>query len=150
MSKRRRVTDLGTFQLGDWVPIVFNTFNSSDVRTAPTTTSDKAPVGSVWLGSTTKIENIKFNIIDPVLSPALFTHRIRLSSSYSVGNYTVCITYATGGAGFFGRHIYTFRVVAGGSATGGVQSACVLERPDASHYVHVVDSGAILSGRNPY
>lgn len=148
--RRRHPTFLGTFQLGDWVPIVLRTDNATSVITAPTTTSDKAPTGSVWLGDTTKIENIKLNIIDPVLSTATFTHRIRLSSSYSVGLYTVHVRYTTGSSSHRGHATFTFRIEAGGSATGAVTSAHGLERPEALHYVHAVDSGAILSGRNPY
>lgn len=151
MAHRRATpTFLGTFQLGDWVPLVLRTDDASSVLTAPTTTSDKAPVGSVWLGSTTKVENIKMNILDPVLSPATFTHRIRLSSSYSAGLYTVHVRYTTGGLSHRGHKIFVFRVVAGGSATGAVTSAHSFERPEATHYVHATDSGTIRSGRNPY
>lgn len=150
MSKRNGTTYLGTFQLGDWVAMEVRTENSSGVITAPTSTSDKAPIGSVHVGSTTKVETIKFNILDPVVSPAVFTKRLRLSSSYAAGNYTVHVRYTTDSGAFIGYETFAFRVVAGGSATGAVTSAFPLQRPEAMHYVHAVDSGAILEGRNPY
>jgi hypothetical protein len=147
---RKGITDLGRFQLGDWVPIVFRTTDSSGVLTAPTTTSDHAPIGAVYLGSTTKVEKFKLNIIDPVVSPATFTYRIRLSSSYSVGRYSIAILFTTGSGAYTGRKLFSFEVVGGGNTNGAITSGHSFERPEAYHYVHAVDSGQILEGRNGY
>lgn len=150
MARTTRVQYLGRFQLGDWVPIVVCTEDASGVKTAPTTTSDRAPVYAVYDNATTKVENRRLNIIDPVLSPATFTDRIRLSASYATGQYSIVITYTTGGLAFWGRKILTFEIVGGGNSTGAITSAHSFERPEADHYVHTVDSGIVLDGRNAY
>jgi hypothetical protein len=131
------------------LPIVLKTRNSSHVITAPTSTSDKAPIGAVYSASG-KIASIKLSPVDRSTVTGLFAYRLKLDQgSYTSGQYLVAITYTVGSGAYTGSVEFTFQIVDGGNANGSVTSMCEFLRPEAEHIVFGLDVGNVYDGRNP-
>lgn len=136
-------TDLGQFQLGDFLPLTLQTVTGDETTpTLPTA----APTAKIFNASGTLVETISLPIHDPVGAVAYFQHKRQLDSTYSAGKYFICYQWTTTSAGV---QCQTFEILAGGDADGAVIGMAWFEVPEARNVVYQLDSGALRAGRNP-
>ena len=137
--------NLGTLQVGGWLPLRARCLTGSAVPTLPS--SPVNVYATIYSDAGAVIDHLALSIMDRYLVTAHFGRCFQLDGDYSAGHYFVLYTWAI--AGTFGGDIDWFEVVAGGSASGAVVSAVELQRPEAKYLVHEYDSGTVAQGRNP-
>ena len=138
--------DLGRYRLGEWVPIAFSGTSAAATPTLP----DSQPTITIWDASdvSSSVATISPPIRDRYKITALFTHWIRLSSTYSTGKtYIADCSAVVGGVTF--RTQIQWETIAGGSTDGNVIGAVFVDRPEARQIVYQLDGGKLQARRNP-
>lgn len=131
---------LGTFQLGDELPIVLD---------LGTTQPDAAPVAYVIdLSDGSAVENFKLPIVEPLRFSARFAANKLLDSNYADGWYGIIVEYAISAASKAEAH--TFEVVGTADSDGHIIGMHYLERPESDNVQYVTKSGKLINARGPY
>ena len=139
-------TDLGRFQLGQWVPLTFLSTNNVDTASWPTAT----PTIKTYDASdvTTVVETIRPPAHDMLRVTGLFRYMLQLGSSYAASKvYIVAATYAISGTTY--GTMMQFTTMPGGDADGAVIGATFVRRPEAGVVAYVKDGGKFLAANNP-
>jgi len=135
----------GRYKLGDHVPLLLLTRSASGTPTLPL----DVPYAKVWDNTGTLVHNFFMPIADRFAVTGLFTHNMRLGGRFpTLGMYRVVYFYNLSGS-YHGTDEDTFELIAGGDNDGTVISDYFYNRPFASFVVQQLDSGKLVSGRNP-
>lgn len=138
------MTNLGRFQLGDWLPLCLQAHGSTYAPTLP----DNAPTAKIFDASGTLVETLNMPINDRYgPTTALFMRRRLLDSSYSTGFYMVTYLWIVSSTGY--AETQQFEIVAGGSADGNVIGNYWNETPAAGYVITSLDGGKLLTNRGP-
>lgn len=138
--------DLGRFQLGHFVPVMFDALDANNAPSWPTATPTIKTFSETDL--TTAVETIRPGARDIHRQTGLFYYPLRLSSSYSANKvYFVSSSWAIGGSTY--RQLDQFRIEPGGDADGAVIGGIFIARPEAGVVAYIVDSGKLKTARNP-
>ncbi len=137
--------EIGRFQLGDFVPLQFQSVDGSDTPTWPSST----PTIKTFAADdvTTAVETIRPGARDVQRQTGLFYYPLRLTSSYTTKPYIVTFNWTISGTTY--ASIAQFNVIAGGDSDGAVIGAHYVRRPEAPTVVYVVDGGKLKAVRNP-
>lgn len=134
--------NLGSFHVGDSIPLSVQGLNTTPVATLP----DSAPIARIYSGSTLK-ESVSLPICDRYKTTGYFQKRHRLSSAYSAGIYLIVYDVVISSTTY--RTVAFFQVYSGGDADGTVIAATAVERPEANIVLYATESGCLKAGRNP-
>ena len=138
------MTDLGRFQLGDWLPLCVQTHGSTYAPTLP----DNCPTAKIFDESGSLIETLNMPINDRYgPTTALFMRRRLLDSSYAAGKYMIFYLWIVSSTGY--PECQQFEVVAGGSADGNVIGNYWNETPAAGYVITALHGGKLLTNRGP-
>lgn len=131
---------LGTFQLGDELPIMLD-LGTTAIDAAPTVKTIDLSDGSV-------VETFKLPILLPGQHTAVFSLNKLLDSNYVAGWYGILVTYAISAASKGEAH--TFEIVGTTDSDGHIIGMHFLERPEADNVQYVTRSGKLINARGPY
>jgi hypothetical protein len=133
----------GRYQLGVEIPLGILTVNGSSLPSFPTT----APLVEVWSATAQVIPGRKMPVVDRFGTTGLFGLNLFLDARFSAGMYTAIYRYTVGS--YQGQEEDVFEVVAGGDPAGSVIAMAYYDRPHAKFCVMQLDSGRLISRRNP-
>lgn len=134
-------------QLGDFLPLSVQCYDSSGVEAAPTA----APQYTIYDSSDTVVtgaDDVSMPIQAKGERTGWFHAAVLLGSNFSTGHYNWRITWANDGDNF--AITGSFDVVAGGNAKGGVIGLEFLRSPHANHVVQMTEDGTVEFRKGPY
>lgn len=135
--------NLGRYYLGQFVPIPLSCVVAG-VAVAPTA----APTLSIYDSANTEtLADRTMFPIDKENVTGQFLYLARLSSSFSAGQYSVRLRFASSGTGY--PVVHTFQVVSGGHSSGAYVGMHHFQRPDLAHILGVTDGGTLEFRKNP-
>jgi hypothetical protein len=135
---------LGRFQLGVWLDVYLQCTNASRTPKMP----DAVPKIKIRFAGTGNVEYTSLMpIVDKSINIGLFCSRVFLGQGFSVGMHSVEMTYSVAGSPFVERRV--FEISPAGDPKGQVLSSYYLHEPQADFVVYQVESGLILTGKNP-
>lgn len=135
---------LGRFQLGDTLPLLLLTRDADDALQLP----DHPPNMKIWKPDATLLRAEEMPIVEKFAQPGTFLSRVFLGTAFLVGVWTITYHYTIGSYLGLGEDI--FEIMPGGNADGHIMSMYFYDRPHAAFIVQSLDSGQLVSGRNPY
>lgn len=134
-------------QLGDFLPLSVQCYNSSGVEAAPTA----APQYTIYDASDNVVSGAD-DVAMPIQAKGervgFFYADVLLGSTFSAGRYNYRIAWAVSGSSF--SKVGSFEVVAGGNAQGGVIGLEFLKSPHANHVVQMTEDGTVEFRKGPY
>jgi hypothetical protein len=133
----------GRYQLGQEVTLGVLCVDAADTPTLPTS----APTVDVYSASSKVISGKAIPIMDRYGATGLFSYRLFLSETFSVGKYSVVYRYTADGDE--GVEVDTFEVIDGGDPSGHPTSMHFYRRPHADFIVTGTDGGKVIKRRNP-
>ena len=133
---------IGRYQLGGWVPLTIECYDSSSDDSA----SDTAPEFTVYNASGTEVANgrLRHEVGD---EDHVYTGEVRLTSSFAAGMYWVLFEFTDGL--FTGQELQNFEVVGGGNSSGAYIALHAYEAPHANILVGQLDGGTLEARKNP-
>lgn len=134
---------LGTFQLGQFVPIGAMCVDGDREPGAPT----YAPTVKVYSAGGTRVVSARMPPLDRYVIDGQFCYSLRLGSTFAVGNYMASVSYVLSGNTYVDTH--NFRIVAGGDANGAIVAMTEYRTPAGTHLVQRLDSDQRVLGRGP-
>lgn len=134
---------LGRRQLGQEITFPCQCKDEDGAPSLPTA----CPLLSIYSDSGPVVSGKSVPILDPASTTGLFALPLFLGELFSVGAYSVVITWVVGT--FHGMELHTFEVIPGGDVSGAVISQFFYPRPHASFVVQQRTGGAIFKGRGP-
>jgi len=134
---------LGSYQLGDLVPLSVWTTNGADTPAEP----DDVPTVHVYDADGLAIDARTIPIVDRRRVTGFFQYRLNLDADYETGWYDVIANYQIGGVNF--AKTQRFEILPGGNAEGnGI--AMHFFKPSVADYVLLqTDRGTLKRLRNP-
>lgn len=134
---------LGTYQLGDLVPVSVWTVDSSGTPAEP----DDAPAVLVMDSSGSIVDALAIPIVDRNHVTGFFQYRIPLDAEYSTGYWTVHVNYAISSTAY--ADLQTFEILAGGNNEGNGIALHMFKQPSADYVLLQTDHGRLKRLRNP-
>lgn len=135
--------NLGRFKLGQELVVPMLCTDGSGVAVVP----DVLPSLSFYDAAGTKVLSALMATRDRYGAAGLFSYRLPLGSTFSVGKWSASVAWKVSGTGRL--RVFQFEIVPGGDEDGAIVSQYFLERPQANYLVQRTDGGARTFGRNP-
>lgn len=133
---------LGSYRIGDSVPLTFQVTDHSDSATLP----DAAPVVRIYRAGTL-VTTFPLPVIDRFRVTGLFHQLYKLGAQFSVGNHSLVYKFDLSGTP--DQEVDTFDVIAGGQFDGPVLAMHTFDRADVRFILQHMGSGRLRRGRNP-
>jgi hypothetical protein len=135
--------NLGRFELGQELVVPMLCTDGDMAAVVP----DAPPAISVYDADGSKVLSALMACRDRFGATGLFLYRAPLGSAFSVGRWSIALTWKYSGVGRL--RVFQFEIVPGGDQAGAVVSQYFLERPNANYLVQRTDGGTRTFGRNP-
>ena len=137
--------NLGTFQLGDEIPLQLQCYNATYTPASP----DSAPTVRFYKDATATadVSGVLIESQDLRTVTGLFCGKIILDGRFSTGQWTAVFSW--GVSAFSGKELKFFEIVSGGDPRGEIISMTWFDRRAFASLVWQTNSGNIISGRNP-
>jgi len=132
------------YRLGDFVPIVVQCRDTSDLPASPSA----APQITVYNASGTAVlSSLKMPPVDKPTRTGVFRYELRLSSDFSTGFYDIYVQWTV--SGNVQSRVEKFQVVAGGNANGAYIGLFWYPRPDSNWIIGRQEDGQYERLKNP-